>query len=194
MTFDVRTSEIAESCRRRHPRHRRRHLCHPGHARARCRAADLDDRGTTAVRLDASIEGSFKEAMTAEARRAARAVTFGIREATDGLKSGPAAADHQRRPGRAPGPHLAQRGLPERPAEHRRRRLRLEQGARSHPHLRSRAPSSLATRALSRDPDGGGRQVRRCAPEDHARRLGAHPWHAAAVRLPAGGAVAARRR
>lgn len=39
------------------------------------------------MRLEASIEGSFQEAMTAEARRAARAVTFGIREATDGLKA-----------------------------------------------------------------------------------------------------------
>ncbi len=39
------------------------------------------------MRLEASVEGSFKEAMTAEARRAARAVTFGIREATDGLKA-----------------------------------------------------------------------------------------------------------
>jgi hypothetical protein len=39
------------------------------------------------VRLEASVEGSFKEAMTAEARRAARAVTAGVGEATLGLKS-----------------------------------------------------------------------------------------------------------
>jgi hypothetical protein len=39
------------------------------------------------VRLEASIEGSFQEAMTAEARRAARAVTAGVGAATLGLKS-----------------------------------------------------------------------------------------------------------
>ena len=39
------------------------------------------------MRLEASVEGSFKEAMTAEARRAARAVTAGVGEATLGLKS-----------------------------------------------------------------------------------------------------------
>jgi hypothetical protein len=39
------------------------------------------------VRLEASVEGSFKEAMTAEARRAARAVTAGVGEARLGLKS-----------------------------------------------------------------------------------------------------------
>ena len=39
------------------------------------------------MRLGATVDGSFKEAMTAEARRAARAVTAGVGEATLGLKS-----------------------------------------------------------------------------------------------------------
>jgi hypothetical protein len=39
------------------------------------------------VRLEASIEGSFKETITAEVRRAARAVTTGVGSATLGLKS-----------------------------------------------------------------------------------------------------------
>ena len=73
--------------RRRHDRAGRRGLRHSGRADPRCRAARLDDRGAAAVRLQAAIVGELREVMADELRAAERAVTSGVRAASDGLKT-----------------------------------------------------------------------------------------------------------
>jgi hypothetical protein len=49
--------------------------------------ADLDRRGAAGVRIQAALTGSLEDLLAAELRDAERAVTTGVRRATDGLKA-----------------------------------------------------------------------------------------------------------